>query len=505
MLSEEGFLLVVILAACGLVVLGTLELVWPTRPRHPHRRSGPVRDPLRRARPRIVPPRPAPGVSTRPEVETPPVEATLEPLPSPVAVEVPQFLVVTPHVSDLGPAVTAAESPILDAPAAEPAPGQASMVETAPRTESAGSVADRGLALVKAGRFSEAATLGQQALEAAKSTDVPALTADAARETARLWGVVGLGKAGLDDLEGARFAFEEAIAQASGGERLTWERHLVEVALAVGRRSVAAVGAESGPEHVAALRSAIDWLERGLDVAPDDAELRATLTAARDALWPAHETIVKALVDRREFGEARRTLVDVMADPACPPGRLGAFRRLLGRAMGAEAAQAMAEASTHLQGGRVDEAMDALVRAESLIEAIPPDAVARRRRQELERRLLAGYLTLGANRIHVGTPEAALDPLFRAVSFPEIAVERKEEARRLLVRTLGEIVAVRTVEIGRLIDAGDTGLAAIESERLRSLLRSAVDRGLPEDRLAEAFAKVRALAEGAAAERPSRE
>ena len=195
----------------------------------------------------------------------------------------------------------------------------------------------------------------------------------------------------------------------------------------------------------------------------------------------------------------------VMADPGCPPGRQGAFRRLLGKAMGGEAAQTTAEASTHLQGGRVDEAMAALVRAESLIEAIPPDAFARRRRQELERRLLAGYLTLGANRIHVGTPEAALDPLFRAVSFPEIAVERKEEARRLLVRTLGEIVETRTVEIDRLIDTGDTSAAAIESEKLRSLLRSAVDRGLPEDRLAETFAKVRALSDRASAERPSPE
>jgi len=416
---------------------------------------------------------------------------------------VPQFLDPTPSAPGFGPAVVVDESPTLDAPTPPAPPAVAPPpVDPSPEAEPEGSAADRGLALVKAAQFGEAVTLAQEALEAAKSADVPASTTSTALETARLWGVVGLGKAGLDELEGARFALDEAIALAPGSERLTWERHLADLALAIGRRSLADVAAESPPERVAALRVAIDWLERGLDVAPDDAELRATLTAARDALWPAHEAIVKGLVERQEFAEARRMLADVMADPGCPPERQAAFHRLLGRTMGGEAARATAEASTHLQGGRVDEAMAALVHAESLIEAIPPDAFARRRRQELERRLLAGYLTLGANRIHVGTPEAALDPLFRAVSFTEITSERREEARRLLVRTLGEIVETRAVEIGRLIEAGDTRAAAVESEKLWSLLRSAVDRALPEGRLAEAFDKVRALFDRAGAERP---
>jgi hypothetical protein len=46
-----------------------------------------------------------------------------------------------------------------------PAPPEAS-------AEPEGSVVDRGLALVKAGRFSEAVTLGQEALEALKSVDI---------------------------------------------------------------------------------------------------------------------------------------------------------------------------------------------------------------------------------------------------------------------------------------------------------------------------------------------
>jgi tetratricopeptide (TPR) repeat protein len=376
---------------------------------------------------------------------------------------------------------------------------------------------------VKTGRFGEAVTLAREALEASKVVGIAVPTASAALETARLWGVVGLGKAGLDDLEGARFAFEEAIALAPGHERLIWERHLVDLALAVGRRALIDVGAESGPEragsgperagsgperaesgpeHLAALRSAMDWLERGLDVAPEDAELRATLAAARDAMWPAHETIVKGLVQRQELAEARRMLTDVIADPECPPERQGAFRRLLGRTMGDEAARTTAEASTHLQGGRVEEAMAALVRAQSLIEAIPLDALAPRRRQELERRLWSGYVTLGANWVDAGAPDAALDPLFRAVSFTEIATERREEARGLLVRALGDIVQTRTAEIGRLIAAGDPSLAGIHSEKLWSLLTSAVGHGLPEELLAEAFGKVRAFLENMGVERP---
>jgi len=42
-LTEEVALLLATLAACGLLVLGTLDLIWPTRPR----RSGAAREPRR--------------------------------------------------------------------------------------------------------------------------------------------------------------------------------------------------------------------------------------------------------------------------------------------------------------------------------------------------------------------------------------------------------------------------------------------------------------------------
>src|SRR5207244_7136686 len=56
MLNEDALLLIAAFGACALVVLGTLELLWPTRPRYARRRPLPVRDLSRQ-----VPPRPAPA------------------------------------------------------------------------------------------------------------------------------------------------------------------------------------------------------------------------------------------------------------------------------------------------------------------------------------------------------------------------------------------------------------------------------------------------------------
>lgn len=66
LLTEEVALLLATLAACGLLVLGTLELIWPTRPR----RSGAAREPRRAAAPaaRVAAPGP------RRASQAPPIE-----------------------------------------------------------------------------------------------------------------------------------------------------------------------------------------------------------------------------------------------------------------------------------------------------------------------------------------------------------------------------------------------------------------------------------------------
>ena len=190
-------------------------------------------------------------------------------------------------------------------------------------------VVERGLALLYAQRLDEVVALAQGALSAIKSTGTSAPPAGSDQDAARLWGLVGLAKQGLNDLEGARFAFEEAIAVASGTERPTWEGHLVSLALAVGRRRVAAVATAPAAERVASLTSAIEWLERGLAVSPNDTELRNVVGSARESLWVAHEAVVNDLLQRHETAEARRILEVVIADPECPPDRRLAFCRLL--------------------------------------------------------------------------------------------------------------------------------------------------------------------------------
>jgi hypothetical protein len=170
--------------------------------------------------------------------------------------------------------------------------------------------------------------------------------------------------------------------------------------------------------------------------------------------------------------------------------------------MSGEARQATAEALSCTRVGRADEAMAALLRAQSLIGAIGADALGARRRRELERRLWSGYVELGVDLVEAGAQDAALAPLFRALSFSEAEGERGRQVRGMLTRALGEIVETRAADIGRLIDAGDTDVALAQSEKLWSLLRGAVDQGMPQDDLADASGKVLILFDRMSAKRP---
>jgi len=477
MLSEEAFVLVVFLVACASVALGTLELIWPTRPRHPERRTPVGRDPWRRARLRGVP------------------------VPEWIPVGTADLHLGVPE----GPPLTASAAAFMEAPSPSLplADARPEFVEERPPADAAQhvemvasaagdeSVVERCVALLADERFAEVVTLGEEELAALKSTVSLAPSAAAAQEMARLWGAVGLAWQGLDDFERARFAFEEAIAVAPQTQRPTWERHLAALALTTGRRMLEAGG--TGPERVESIRSAIEWLGRGLAVAPDDAALNDALVAARDALWRTNEELVRGLVRRKDLAGARRHLDDVIADPECPADRQRAFRALWSGAMGRQAGLATAEALRHVQGGREDKAVAALARADAVMAEIPPDALAPKRRRELLSRLWLGHMKLGAARLEAGAREAALSPLFRALAITDVGKDRLEETRTTLVRALEEIAAERSVDIAALVDAGDPGAAAIQCDKLWSLLRGAVDQGLPQDDLADTFARVSAL------------
>src|SRR5947209_4030554 len=103
MLSEEGFILVVVGGACVLLVLGVLELLWPTKPRHvrqpaPPRAAddvvAPVRGPEPIAIPRppimFAPPplaSPAPPISPPPPSAPPPPITPLDEIEPPIEAE----------------------------------------------------------------------------------------------------------------------------------------------------------------------------------------------------------------------------------------------------------------------------------------------------------------------------------------------------------------------------------------------------------------------------------
>jgi tetratricopeptide (TPR) repeat protein len=105
------------------------------------------------------------------------------------------------------------------------------------------SVVERGFALLEARRVTEAVALAHEAIQARKAGAPLVPTPAAAEESARLWGLLGLARQALDDLEGARFALEESIAVAPRSERATWERHLVALVLARGRQALERIAA----------------------------------------------------------------------------------------------------------------------------------------------------------------------------------------------------------------------------------------------------------------------
>ena len=347
MLNEDGLLLILVLGACTLVVLGTLELLWPTRPRHPRRRPAAVRDVSRRsssrvvssrqvARPdRVVPPTPAAPPAVPPDAAAaPPAATTLPP-----ATTLPAATTLHADVPLPAAAASSATPEVdtrIEAPGPPPAPvsvtsppavfGAAPDAVDAERAEPELPAVERAFAMLKEQRLGEVITLAERQLKAMKSGGA---SATSAQDAAQLWGLTGVAKQGLDDFEGARFAFEEAIAVASGHQRPTWEGHLVALTLEVGRRAVAPAGNASPADRVASLTSAVEWLERGLAISPNDPELRDVVSVAREALWAAHEAVVNDLLQRHEIAGARRALEDVIADPECPPDRRLAFCRLL--------------------------------------------------------------------------------------------------------------------------------------------------------------------------------
>jgi tetratricopeptide (TPR) repeat protein len=405
MLSEEALIVIAAFGACGLLALGVLELVWPTRPRHPVR----VRRPVPARRP--LPAR-SPGVHRIGALDGHGLTAARSPDVRPAPVPLPAEAAI-PVAALPDPPVPVLES--VGAP-------------------SVGSVVDECFALQQAGRYAEVVELATAALHAADET----LRPSDAHGTAALWSVVALAHQGLGEDAEARTALEAAVAAAPAADRPTYQRQLGALADGVARRLLAE--AEQHPrgeseECLQAIRAATEWLDYGVAAMPSDAALVELSLQAQDTLWRAHERAVLALLQRQDFRAARRLLRDALADPRFPTPRVEAFRDMFTGTFSGEIGQLTAQAIRSVQDAREADALRALQRAETLLATLDDEALSAKRREEVDRRLWWVYSRLGERRAGAGDFEAALGPLVHALGY-DVGAERRDETRCLLERAL---------------------------------------------------------------------
>src|SRR6266446_4427247 len=252
MLSEEAFILVVVGGACVLLVLGVLELLWPTKPRY-HTRHAAQPAPRLPVDDDVAPVRPEP-VSPEPLLQEP-VPPELQPLEAPPRVEMPTPTETLPEAEAMRPPPEVLTPPEVPLPrrqrrskvspharahrvlrGARKTHGDESAAPMVPERAPAQKVeaASRGSFWTSAGlpepvaearagrdsplvetcfamyqekRFGEVVVRAEEAL-----ADVPEeLSATASHETAALWAVLALAKQALGDDEGAGLALASAI------------------------------------------------------------------------------------------------------------------------------------------------------------------------------------------------------------------------------------------------------------------------------------------------------
>ena len=469
MLSEEALIFLGGLAALGAVALGVLELLWPTRPRHPVRRSVGS----------SAPPVPAPPPAT----------------PSPVAPRRrwrsnrPRHAMRgsrSPYRSRLRLEAGVAEPPSVPPPMATVTPRRGGMPPPAVVDSEAEIVgaADRCSALYGQRAYPEVVALAVRTIAANAA-------AGRAAHVARLWSIVALAQQAMDERAAARAALESAIDAAPVAERPTYERQLAALAAEVARTLVAQAEGAHGPgseDDLGLLREALDWLERAAAAVPAETELRDLAVDVQRLLWPGYERVVMTLVQRQQYRAARRLLREALDDPRFPAVRAETFRELFSGTYGGEIGQLTAQAIRSMHDARETEALGALERAEKLLDTVNDEGLPPERREEVDRRLWWGYKKLGRRRAQAGEYEAAAEALFHALRFAGVGTEREADTRAALVRALEGLVEKRALLIRELAEAGDREAALVQSDKLWSRLRGAIGEGLTEADLAVVFA-----------------
>ena len=497
MLTEEALILLATLGATGILILGVVELVWPSRPAPSRMRrarvaSTPAVDSETKAAIQRL--APAAGAARRAEPAAPSAGESTKPPASPtaaMAVDEPVPAGIEP-ISAIEPPVTSVAVPVLETPpmAGEPArhpvvAPERPLVRGEPRPQVL--PIDTCLTMYNERRFAEVVSLGSAALELHAGM---ASVSDRPDETAALLDLVGLSKQELGDRDGARTAFRTAIRRAAPPVRATYVRHLLAVVRRVADPDL--TSEDSDATRLRELRGCMAALDDALSVVPGDEGVRATQAMVRDALSPACERLVARVVSGDEDQEARELVLETLTDHAMPTAWREGLREQLTSVSSAEIGQLTAQAMRSVQEGKDAQALEALERAERLSEGLPSGAVAEERREEFERRLWWGYTRVGLRRIETGSFEAALEPLFRALRLGGLDEERLIETRGALARALEGVVdaGARTI---RELGVGDRRAAQAEIEKLVAHLQTSLEHGMKPDELRDAFSKVAQL------------
>jgi tetratricopeptide (TPR) repeat protein len=535
-LSEEALILTGAFVACGLLVLGVLELLWPTQPR----RRARVRPAARRPTLSLVSDREAIATSARafasplavepvvaeaaivaplaePRIADPePLELELIPAPlaaaeASVSIEAPVVASAgeeaqghprrvhrtsplarhrlergrTPYVRRTAAALEPPESPAELPLVIEPAP------VAGPAALSPASLVERCFALHEAGRDDEVIVLGMGALEGQDGQEAPA----DAHETAALWSVIALARQALGENDPARVALETAIAVAPASDQPAYRRQLAALADGVATALLAEADAHlrtGSEERLAAVRSATEWRQRAATATPGDERLVDLVAASEAQLWSTYERTVTVCGQRQDFRSARRLLREALDDPRFPPARVEAFREMFSATFSGEIGQLTAQAIRSVQEGRESDALAALQRAESLLASLSPDVLSAKRREEVDRRMWWGYSKLGERRLSADECEAALEPLYNALDY-EVGADLRRQTHELLAQALEGVAHARALRITGLLEAGDRDAAIVQCDRLEALLSDAVGRGVRTDDLDQAYGTVQRL------------
>ena len=487
MLSQE-LVLAVAGALAGIFLLVGLAQALSPPPRRRRR--------VRRRRPG-VPPRRRPGEAGTAASEVAPLARraapAFTPRSRPAAPEAPPAPAPVPTLAP--PLAPPAAAPPATPPAApavnEPAP---SAPPAAPRAPAVELPLSECLGFYERRQYQAVVATAEPALQ--RALGEAATAAPRAQDVAKLWSVLALSRQAVGDEEGALSAFEEAIHAAPEEDRSAYQTQAVALAAGASRRLLERAEQIAEPEErIRGLRQAMVWLRQGLAAAPGDTELQSGQERARRGLWASYNQTAAALVQRQEFHRARRLIREALADEDFPADRRDQFAELLSATFTGEIGQLTASAIRTLEDEREREAVSFLQRAEGILSAMPPDAMPAKRREDANRRLWWGYTKLGMQRVEAGEYEEALEPLFHALKIGDIGPERQQETREALVRALEGVTDARGATIARLAKDGNRNAAVAEAERLKTLMRESLERGLSQQELSLALTKAKRVME----------